>query len=389
MGPEASGSSGDPKGAEMQNAVAEQRVQDNALSGTTTISLRDTGPAGPKPARPEIEVIPEVSGVPGPISEADAVFCRDLLEFLGDFKSVAPKSSTVRRLGQAAVQNEPVARDLAPHQDLLFDFLRAYEAAPKMRPLSQRSLASGTPEAVAKGPGQIAATPTVAEPEDTPFRVPPYVSSVSENTGTEEALLDPDAEWLEPQDSPEPVADRPVAMPVAMPVAVPAAMVVAETAAPAPLAQRPARAPAAKQPSPVPVAKRPEVVPVSKRPDPVPVAKRPAPAALAKRPDSMPVPPRPAPVAAAPSPAPVVVAPSPAPVVVAPSPAPVVVAPSPAPVVVAPSPAPAAVVRKPDAKPAPAQAKKRPEPRPAAAPAVKPLGPAAARAKAIAEGLIV
>ncbi len=156
----------------MQNAVAEQRVQDNALSGSTTISLRDTAPAGPKQARPEIEVIPEVSRVPGPISEADAVFCRDLLEFLGDFKSVAPKSSTVRRLRQAAVQNEPVARDLAPHQDLLFDFLRAYEAAPKMRPLSQRSLASGTPEAVAKGPGQVAATPAVEEPEDTPFRVP-------------------------------------------------------------------------------------------------------------------------------------------------------------------------------------------------------------------------
>ena len=342
----------------MQNAVAEQRVQDNALSGSTTISLRDTGPAGPKQARPEIEVIPEVSRVPGPISEADAVFCRDLLEFLGDFKSVAPKSSTVRRLGQAAVQNEPVARDLAPQQDLLFDFLRAYEAAPKMRPLSQRSLAGGTPEAGAKGPGQIAATPTVAEPEDTPFRVPPYVSSVSENTGTEEALLDADAVWLELQDSPEPVADRPVAVAVA----VPPASVVAEPAAPAPVAQRPARAPAAKQPSPVPVAKR---------PDPVPVAKRPAPVAIAKRPDSVPVPQRPAPVAATPSPAPAAATPSPAPAAATPSPVP------------------AAVVRKPDAKPAPAQAKKRAEPRPAPAPAVKPLGPAAARAKAIAEGLIV
>ena len=33
MGPEASHSGGDPKGAEMQNAVAEQRVQDNALAG--------------------------------------------------------------------------------------------------------------------------------------------------------------------------------------------------------------------------------------------------------------------------------------------------------------------------------------------------------------------
>ena len=359
----------------MQNAVAEQRVQDNALSGTTTISLRDTGPAGPKQARPEIEVIPEVSRVPGPISEADAVFCRDLLEFLGDFKSVAPKSRTVRRLAQAAVQNEPVARDLAPHQDLLFDFLRAYEAAPKMRPLSQRGLASGTPEAAAKGPGQIAATPTVAEPEDTPFRVPPYVSSVSENEGTEEALLDADAAWLEPQHSPEPVADQPVAVAAAMP----AAMVVAEPA-PAPVEQRPARTPAVKQPSPVPVAKRPDVVPVSKRPDPVPVAKRPAPVAIAKRPDSVPVPQRPAPVAAAPSPAPAAAAPSPAPVAAAPSPAPAAAATIPAP---------AAVVRKPDAKPAPAQAKKRAEPRPAPAPAVKPLGPAAARAKAIAEGLIV
>jgi len=347
----------------MQNAVAEQRVQDNALSGSTTISLRDTGPAGPKQARPEIEVIPEALRQPGPISEADAVFCRDLLEFLGDFKSVAPKSSTVRRLGQAAGQNQPVARDLAPHQDVLFDFLRAYEAAPKMRPLSQRSLASGRPEAAAKGPGQIAATPAVAEPEDTPFRVPPYVSSVSENTGTEEALLDADAAWLEPQDSPEPVADPRVAVPVAM--------LVAEPPAPAPLAQRPARAPAAKQPSPLPVAKPPDLVPVSRRPDPVPVAKRPAPVAIAKRPDSVPVPQRPAPLAAAPSPVPVAAAPSPAPVAAAPSPAP------------------AAVVRKPDAKPAPAQAKKRAEPRPAPAPAVKPLGPAAARAKAIAEGLIV
>ena len=78
--------------------------------------------------------------------EADAVFCRDLLEFLGDFKSAAPKkSSTVRKLAQAAAQNEPVARYLAPHQDLLFDFLRAYEAAPKMRPPSGRRAASGAP----------------------------------------------------------------------------------------------------------------------------------------------------------------------------------------------------------------------------------------------------
>jgi hypothetical protein len=373
----------------MQNAVAEQRVQDNALSGTTTISLRDTGPAGPKQARPEIEVIPEVSRVPGPISEADAVFCRDLLEFLGDFKSVAPKSSTVRRLGQAAVQNEPVARELAPHQDLLFDFLRAYEAAPKMRPLSQRSLASGTPEAGARGPGQIAAAPTVAEPEDTPFRVPPYVSSASENTGTEEALLDAEAAWLEPQDSPAPVVDRRVV--ADRRVAVPVAMLVAEPPAPMPVAQRPARAPAAKQPSPVPLAKRPDVVPVPKRPDPVPVAKRPAPVPVAKRPDSVPVAQRPAPVAVAKRPDSVPVAQRPAPVAAAPSPAPAAPAPSPAPAAVAaaPSPAPAAAARKPDAKPAPPQAKKRAEPRPAPAPAVKPLGPAAARAKAIAEGLIV
>jgi hypothetical protein len=325
----------------MQNAVAEQRVQNNALSGTTTISLRDTGPAGPKQTRPEIEVIPEGSHGPGPISEADAVFCRDLLEFLGDFKSVAPKSSTVRRLGQAAAQNEPVARDLAPHQDLLFDFLRAYEAAPKMRPLSQRRPASGTPEPADKGLGQIAAAPTVAQPEDTPFRVPPYVSAVSDNTATEEALLDADAAWLEPQPSPAPVAHAPVSVPVA------------EPPAPAPVAQRPARAQVAKQPSTVPVAKRPDVVPISKRPDPVPVAKRPAPMALAKREGPVPVAQRPAPVAAEASPAP------------------------------------AAVGRKPDAKPTPAQVKKRTEPRPAPAPAVKPLGPAAARAKAIAEGLIV
>ncbi len=345
MGAEASRSGGDLKGAEMQNAVAEQRVQDNALSGTTTISLRDTGPASPKQARPEIEVIPEGSRGPGPISEADAVFCRDLLEFLGDFKSVSPKSSSVRRLGQAAAQNEPVARDLAPHQDLLFDFLRAYEAAPKMRPLSQRRPASGTPEPADKGLGQIVATQTAAQPEDTPFRVPPYVSAVSENTATGEALLDADAAWLEPQPSPEPVAHRPVAVPVAMRVA--------EPPTPGPAAERPARALVARQPSPVPVAKRPDVVPVSKRPDPVPVAKRTAPVAVAKREGQVPVPQRPAPVAAAPSPAP------------------------------------AAVGRKPDAKPTPAQVKKRTEPRPAPAPAVKPLGPAAARAKAIADGLIV
>jgi hypothetical protein len=338
-------SGGDPKGAEMQNAVAEQRVQNNTLSGTTTISLRDTGPAVPKQARPEIEVIPEGSHGPGPISEADAVFCRDLLEFLGDFKSVAPKSRTVRRLGQAAAQNEPVARDLAPHQDLLFDFLRAFEAAPKMRPLSQRHPASGTPEPAGESLGQIAATSTVAQPEDTPFRVPPYVSAVSDNTATEEALLDVDAAWLEPQTSPAPVAHPPVPVPVAV--------LVAEPPAPAPVAQRPARAQVPKRPSPVPVPKRPDVVPISKRPDPVPVAKRPAPVALAKREGPVPVVQRPAPVAAAPSPAP------------------------------------AAVGRKPDAKPTPAQLKKRTEPRPAPAPAVKPLGPAAARAKAIAEGLIV
>ena len=362
----------------MQNAVAEQRVKTNALSGTTTISLRDTSPSGPKQARPEIEVIPERSYGPGPISEADAVFCRDLLEFLGDFKSAAPKkSSTVRRLGQAAAQNEPVARYLAPHQDLLFDFLRAYEAAPKMRPPSERRAASGTPEPAGKSFGKKAATPTVAPPEDTPFRVPPYVSAESDDAATDEALLDPAAAWTEPQPSAVAVGYVPVAVPAA------------EPPAPAPVAQRPARVSVAKQPSPVPVAKRPDVAPVSKGPDPVSLAQRPAPVPVAKQPDQVTVAKQPDPVPVAKQPDPVTVAKRPAPLPVAPKPAPVAAAPSAASVAAAPSSAPAVVGRKPDAKPAPAQVKKRPEPRPAPAPAVKPLGPAAARAKAIAEGLIV
>jgi hypothetical protein len=333
----------------MQNAVAEQRVQGDTLSGTTIISLRDTGPVGPEQGRREIEVIPEGAYNSGPISEADAVFCRDLLEFLGDFKSAAPKSSTRRRLGRAVASGTPVTRDSALHEDILFDFLRDYEAAPKMKPLFQARPAGGTPEPAGKSLGSVAVPPTVDQPEDTPFRVPPYVSAVSENTEAAEALLDVDAAWPEPQPSPAPVAKRLVAVTVEEP---PAAPPVTQRAARAPVAKRQSSAPVPKRPTPLPVVKQQGPAPVAKDPGPEPVAQKPAPVAA----------PRPAPVAAASSPAPLAAAPSPAPV---------------------------AAARRPDAKPAPAQVKKRPEPRPAPAPAVKPLGPAAARAKAIAEGLIV
>lgn len=69
----------------MQNAVADKRVQDETLDGTTTISLRSTVPAGTGQARSEIEVIPEAAPRSQSINDLDAVFCRDLLEFLGRF----------------------------------------------------------------------------------------------------------------------------------------------------------------------------------------------------------------------------------------------------------------------------------------------------------------
>jgi hypothetical protein len=352
----------------MQNAVAEQRAQNDTLSGTTTISLRSTRPAGLKQGRPEIEVIPEDFSRSTPLDEVDAVFCRDLLEFLGDFRAAAPKSRTVRRLGQAAVQNEPAARYLAPHEDLLFDFLRAYEDAPKMRPLSQTSATRSTPEAAGNGLGPIGTPAPVAEPDDTPFRVPPYVSAVSDNAATDEALLGPDEAWLEPQLSAPPIAHPSSVLPVP------------EPPTPAPVAQRPARAQVAKKPALASVPKRPAPVALAKKPDPAPVAQRPAP---------VPVTPRPAPVPVAERPAVMPVAERPAPMPVPLRPDPVPVAETAAPAAAAPSPAPAPVARRPDAKPTAGQLKKRAEPRPAPAPAVKPLGPAAARAKAIAEGLIV
>jgi len=279
----------------MQNAVAEQRVQGDALSGTTTISLREPRPGGPKKPRPEIEVIQEDLRGPAPLNGPDPVFCRDLLEFLGDFKSAGPKSSNVRRLGQAAAQDSLVTREPAPNQDLLVDFLRAYEAAPKLRLPSQLRPALGRPEPAGTATGPIATPATAPQTEDTPFRVPPYVSAVSDNTATDEGPDDPDGAWPEPQPAPAPVAQRLVAVPVAQrptPVTVP---------------QRPARAPVAKRPELVPVAQRPAPLPVARRPDPVPVAPRPAPAPVAKQPDRKPAPvpaakrlaPKPAPAPAA------------------------------------------------------------------------------------------
>ncbi|MGD0810765.1 MAG: hypothetical protein ABSA91_13825 [Acidimicrobiales bacterium] len=321
----------------MQNAVADQRVQEDALRGTTTISLRNTPPAGPGQGRSEIEVIPESPPQPGPPNDLDAVFSRDLLQFLGDFKSAAPKSSTVRRSGQTVAQDTPVTRD-APHQDVLFDFLRAYEAAPKMRPLSLTGTANETKEPAGKRLGRKATPPPVAQAEDTPFRVPPYVSSVSDNTAAEEALLDVDAVWLEPEPSPAPVME--------------------------PLG----RASGAKRQGQASTAKRPAPLPVAKDHPPVLVADKPAPAPAAKVQPPVPVAVNPAPAPAAPASA-------------APAPA--------APVRAAAEPSQASVARRPDAKPAPAQVRKRTEPRPVPAPAPKPLGPAAARAKAIEEGLIV
>jgi hypothetical protein len=321
----------------MQNAVADQRVQGDAFAGTTTISLRTTIATGPEQGRSEIEVIPETPPKPGPMNDLDAVFCRDLIEFLGDFKSAAPKSSTGRRQGPTVAHGTPATRDSAPHQDILFDFLRAYEAAPKMRPLSRACPVSGAPEPGAKSLRPIATPPTVAQPEDAPFRVPPYVSAASENTTAEEALLDVDGAWPDPQPSPAPLAERPV------------------------------RVPGAKRQGSVPAAKRPAPVPVDKQPGLVIVAEKPALVVAA--------------------PGPVIVAEKPALVVAAPGP--VIVAEKPALVVAAPSPAPVGAAKRPDAKPAQAQVKKRPEPRPAPAPAAKPLGPAAARAKAIEEGMIV
>jgi hypothetical protein len=322
----------------MQNAVADQRVQDDALGGTTTISLRNTVPAGKQQTRSEIEVIPENRPNSGPTNDFDAVFCRDLLEFLGDFRSAAPKSRTARRLGQAVAQGTPPVRDSALRQDILFDFLRAYEDAPKMRPLAQLGVGHIAPGPTGTVASSIDARATEPQAEDTPFRVPPYVSVVSDNTEGEEALLDVEEAWPEPQ------------------------------------------------PSPAPVAKRPTRAPVAKRQSPSPVAKAPAPALVAKQPDTVTVAEKPAPVVVAKDPAPVTVPEKPVPVVAAPSPvavSPVAVSPAAA------SQAPVVAAKRPDAKPAPAQLKKRLEPQPAPAPAVKPLGPAAARAKAIEEGLIV
>jgi len=140
----------------MQNAVADQRVQADTLGATTTISLRDTVSGSTGQVRSGIEVIPENPSSSGPIKDLHAVFCRDLLEFLGDFRSAAPKSSSVRRLGQAAVaQGPPATRDPAPHQDILFDFLRAFEAAPKMRPLSHMGVGRVAPGTAGTSAGSI------------------------------------------------------------------------------------------------------------------------------------------------------------------------------------------------------------------------------------------
>jgi hypothetical protein len=214
----------------MQNALAEQPVRHDTLGGTTTISLRNTPPGVPGPGIPEIEVIPEDPSKSSPISELDAIFCRDLLEFVGDFRAAAPRSRTVRRSGHAADTRTPGTRDPALGPDALFDFLRAYEAAPKMRPLSPRP----AQEPAVKSLGPTVAQATVDQPEDTPFRVPPYVSAVPESTPVEEALFDPEAVWFAPQPTPAPVVEEPVVVPVTA----------------SPVAKRPARAPAAKRPRP-------------------------------------------------------------------------------------------------------------------------------------------
>ena len=313
----------------MQNAVADQRVQDDTLGATTTISLRNTVPAGAEQSRSEIEVIPETPSSSERISDLHAVFCRDLLEFLGDFRAAAPKSSSARRLGRSAVaQGTPTARDSAPHHDVLFDFLRAFEAAPKMRPLSQMGFGRVAPGTGGTTAGSIDAPATEPQPQDTPFRVPPYVSAVSDNTAGEEALLDVDEAWPEPQPSPAPVAKRPTR---------------------APVAKRQSSAPVETGLAPAPVAKQSAAVAVADKPAPVAVVKDTAPVSVSEKA---------APAVAAASPA-------------------------------SASRAPAVAAKRPDAKPTPAQLKKRPEPQPAPVPAVKPLGPAAARAKAIEEGLIV
>jgi hypothetical protein len=302
MGPEASHSGGDPKkGAEMQNAVADQRVQDDTLGATTTISLRDTDPAVTERSRWEIEVIPENPSGSERINHLHAVFCRDLLEFLGDFRAAAPKSSSARRLGRSVVaQGTPTVRDSAPHQDVLFDFLRAFEAAPKMRPLSQMGFGRVAPGVGGTTAGSIDAPATEPQREDTPFRVPPYVSAVSDDTAGEEALLDVEEAWPEPQPSPVPVAKRPTRAPVT------------KRQSPAPGAKGLAPPPVAKRSAAVAVAERlavvqdPAPVTLSDKTAPVVAAARPAPVVAAKRPDAKPSPaqlkkrpePRPAPVPA-------------------------------------------------------------------------------------------
>ncbi len=309
----------------MQNALAEQPVRHDTLGGTTTISLRATPPGAPGLGISEIEVISEVPHKSSPINEADAIFCRDLLEFVGDFRSAAPKSSNVRRLGQAAATGTAGARDPALGPDALFDFLRAYEAAPKMRPLSNHRPAQ---ERAVKNLGPTVAQEIAEQPEDTPFRVPPYVSAVPENTAIEEALFDPEAVWPAPQPSPVP-GEPPGGAPLPV-VQVPVEVLVTEPPAPRPLAP----APPAQRPTRAPAATRPASLPVAKRSDPMPVSQGAAPVAGAAK------------------------------------------------LVLTP------IGTGPDAKPASAQVKKRPEPRTTPVPAAKPLGPAAARAKAISEGLI-
>jgi hypothetical protein len=326
----------------MQNAVADKRVQGDTLGGTTTISLRSTVPAGTEQPRSEIEVIPETAPSPQQINDLHAIFCRDLLEFLGDFRSAAPKSRTARRLGQAVARGTQVVRDSALRQDILFDFLRAYEDAPKMRPLSQLGVGRTAPGTAGAGARSIGGPAAEPQPEDSPFRVPPYACAVSDDAAAEEALLDVDEVWPEPAPP-----------------------------SPAPVAKRPTRASVAKRQSPLPVAKGPAPAPVETRSDAVTVKEKPAQVVVSEVPAPVTVPERPAQVAAVPSAVPAVAATNPAPAVAAPSPAPV------------------AVAKRQESKPAPAQPKKRPEPRPAPVPAVKPLGPAAARAKAIEEGLIV
>lgn len=189
----------------MQNAVAERWAQDDTLSLSATASLRRACAVGATKPRAAIEVTTEDECRLRTINEPDPVFCQNLLEFLRDFESAAPKSSAVPRPGRAA-RTGPIVRDPFRYDVVLIEFLRDFETARAKLIAPSLLRPTGAPlNTIVTGAPPIV-TPTITQPLDAPFRVPPYVAGLSKRPAKKKALLDPDASRREPRRSAAPVA---------------------------------------------------------------------------------------------------------------------------------------------------------------------------------------